>query len=111
MRGMAEGEAIVAYREGICVCPEDLVTSNYSRIKCNKASRKTSQRRTMSWKVYLLRAPAKGIHDLGQHVFFPLIDDRSVWLACTLSSFSQGEDLQEELIPKAELPLLWLTML
>eukprot|EP00983_Pelagomonas_calceolata_P011459 369189-Pelagomonas_calceolata.AAC.1 len=32
MRGMAEGEAIqspqvVAHREGICVCPEDLVTA------------------------------------------------------------------------------------
>eukprot|EP00983_Pelagomonas_calceolata_P018631 584378-Pelagomonas_calceolata.AAC.1 len=25
MREMAEGEAIVAYREGVCVCPEDLV--------------------------------------------------------------------------------------
>eukprot|EP00983_Pelagomonas_calceolata_P008054 262246-Pelagomonas_calceolata.AAC.1 len=26
MRGMAEGGAIVAYREGVCMCPEDLVT-------------------------------------------------------------------------------------
>eukprot|EP00983_Pelagomonas_calceolata_P024367 766347-Pelagomonas_calceolata.AAC.1 len=26
MRGMAEGEAIVAYRECVCMCPEDLVT-------------------------------------------------------------------------------------
>eukprot|EP00983_Pelagomonas_calceolata_P000641 23833-Pelagomonas_calceolata.AAC.1 len=24
MRGMAEGEAIVTHREGVCVCPEDL---------------------------------------------------------------------------------------
>eukprot|EP00983_Pelagomonas_calceolata_P022017 691033-Pelagomonas_calceolata.AAC.1 len=26
MRGMAEGEVIVAYREGVCMCSEDLVT-------------------------------------------------------------------------------------
>eukprot|EP00983_Pelagomonas_calceolata_P007138 232673-Pelagomonas_calceolata.AAC.1 len=26
MRGMAEGDATVAYREGVCVRPEDLVT-------------------------------------------------------------------------------------
>eukprot|EP00983_Pelagomonas_calceolata_P058609 1145562-Pelagomonas_calceolata.AAC.4 len=25
MRGMAEGESIVAHREGVCVCPKDLV--------------------------------------------------------------------------------------
>eukprot|EP00983_Pelagomonas_calceolata_P043283 1138844-Pelagomonas_calceolata.AAC.2 len=32
MRGMAEGEAIVAYREGVCVCPEDLVTVTCAEI-------------------------------------------------------------------------------
>eukprot|EP00983_Pelagomonas_calceolata_P129963 1161648-Pelagomonas_calceolata.AAC.3 len=32
MRGMAEGETIVAHREGVCVCPEDLVTAAYAEI-------------------------------------------------------------------------------
>eukprot|EP00983_Pelagomonas_calceolata_P045356 1139696-Pelagomonas_calceolata.AAC.1 len=32
MRGMAEGEAIEAHREGVCVCPEDLVTAACAEI-------------------------------------------------------------------------------
>eukprot|EP00983_Pelagomonas_calceolata_P100812 1158614-Pelagomonas_calceolata.AAC.5 len=32
MRGMAEGEAIVAYREGVCMCPKDLVTATCAEV-------------------------------------------------------------------------------
>eukprot|EP00983_Pelagomonas_calceolata_P112582 1159894-Pelagomonas_calceolata.AAC.2 len=32
MRGMAEGEAIAAHREGVCLCPEDLVTAACAEI-------------------------------------------------------------------------------
>eukprot|EP00983_Pelagomonas_calceolata_P007618 247460-Pelagomonas_calceolata.AAC.1 len=32
MRGMAEGEAIVAHKEGVCVCPKDLITAACAEI-------------------------------------------------------------------------------
>eukprot|EP00983_Pelagomonas_calceolata_P076504 1153440-Pelagomonas_calceolata.AAC.2 len=37
MRGMAEGEAIVAHREGVCVCPKDLVTAACAEISVDSA--------------------------------------------------------------------------
>eukprot|EP00983_Pelagomonas_calceolata_P004424 143952-Pelagomonas_calceolata.AAC.1 len=60
MRGMVEGEAILAYREGVCMCPEDLATVACAEIRVKDTVKLKRERKEKSTPAKSPRALRKG---------------------------------------------------